>query len=68
MATQFEGIVQEARPNQLFRIEADDGRTVLATLSPALRQRIIKIIPGDRVTIEVSPFDPSRGRIVERHP
>jgi translation initiation factor IF-1 len=64
---QFEGVVEEALPNAMFRVLADNGLNVLATISGRMRQYYIKILPGDRVSVEVSPYDPSRGRITYRH-
>jgi len=64
---EFDGIVQEALPNAMFRVKADNGLGVLATISGRMRQYYIKILPVDRVTVEVSPYDPSRGRITYRH-
>jgi translation initiation factor IF-1 len=62
---EFDGVVQRA--NAMFRVKADNGLSVLATISGRMRQYYIKILPGDRVTVEVSPYDPSRGRITYRH-
>jgi translation initiation factor IF-1 len=64
---QFDGVVQEALPNAMFRVTADNGLEVLATISGRMRRFYIRILPGDRVTVEVSPYDPSRGRITFRH-
>jgi translation initiation factor IF-1 len=64
---EFDGIFQEALPNAMFRVKADNGLGVLATISGRMRQYYIKILPGDRVTVEVSPYDPTRGRITYRH-
>jgi len=64
---QFEGAVEQALPNAMFRVQADNGLGVLATISGRMRRYYIKILPGDRVTVEVSPYDPSRGRITYRH-
>ena len=64
---QFEGIVEEALPNAMFRVTADNGLPILATISGRMRRFWIRILPGDRVTVEVSPYDPSRGRITYRH-
>ncbi|MBI4703827.1 MAG: translation initiation factor IF-1 [Deltaproteobacteria bacterium] len=64
---QFDGTVEEALPNAMFRVKADNGLGVLATISGRMRQYYIKILPGDRVTVEVSPYDPTRGRITYRH-
>ena len=55
---EFDGVVQEALPNAMFRVKADNGLVVLATISGRMRQFYIKILPGDRVTVEVSPYDP----------
>jgi len=64
---QFTGVVDEALPNAMFRVVADNGLGVLATISGKMRQFYIRILPGDRVTVEVSPYDPTRGRITYRH-
>lgn len=64
---EFEGVVEEALPNAMFRVKADNGLVVLATISGRMRQYYIRILPGDRVTVEVSPYDPNRGRITYRH-
>jgi translation initiation factor IF-1 len=62
-----EGIVVEALPNAMFRVELDNGHRVLAHISGKMRMHYIKILPGDRVTVEVSPYDWSRGRITYRY-
>jgi len=64
---EFQGTVQEALPNAMFRVEAENGLEVLATISGRMRRFYIRILPGDKVTVEVSPYDPSRGRITYRH-
>jgi translation initiation factor IF-1 len=64
---QFDGVVDEALPNAMFRVTADNGLSILATISGRMRRHYIRILPGDRVTVEVSPYDPSRGRITYRH-
>jgi len=61
-----EGVVKESLPNAMFRIEIEGGHPVLAHVSGKMRMHFIKILPGDTVTIEVSPYDLSRGRIVYR--
>ena len=66
-AIEIEGTVIESLPNAMFRVKADNGLGVLATISGRMRQYYIKILPGDRVTVEVSPYDPTRGRITYRH-
>jgi translation initiation factor IF-1 len=64
---EFEGTVQEALPNAMFRVKCDNGLNVLATISGRMRQYYIRILPGDRVTVEVSPYDPTKGRVTYRH-
>ena len=63
---QQQGIVVEALPSTNFRVRLTDGREILAHLSGKLRMYRIKILPGDRVTVELSPYDENRGRIVYR--
>ena len=60
------GIVLETLPSTNFRVKLDDGEEVLCHLAGKLRMYKIKILPGDRVTVEMSPYDPTRGRIVYR--
>ena len=62
-----EGVVVEALPNAMFRVELDNGHKVLAHISGKMRMHYIKILPGDRVTVEISPYDWSRGRITYRY-
>ena len=64
---QVEGTVVEALPNAMFRVELESGHKVLAHVSGKMRMHFIKILPGDKVTIELSPYDLSRGRIVYRY-
>ncbi len=61
-----EGEVIEALPNAMFRIKLDSGQVVLAHVSGKMRMHFIKIVPGDRVKIELSPYDLTRGRITYR--
>lgn len=63
---QVEGIVREALPNAMFRVELEQGQVVLAHVSGRMRMNYIRILPGDRVTIELSPYDLTRGRIIYR--
>lgn len=63
---ELRGIVEEALPSTLFRIRCDNGLLVLCTLAGKLRMNRIRILPGDAVTIEVSPYDTSKGRITWR--
>lgn len=64
--TEFDGQVLENLPNAMFRVQLSDGRVVLCTLSGKMRMNYIKILPGDRVKVEMTPYDESRGRIVYR--
>ena len=61
-----DGIVKESLPNTLFRVELEDGLIVLCHLSGKMRMHFIKILPGDRVRIEMTPYDQSKGRIIRR--
>jgi translation initiation factor IF-1 len=62
-----EGKVVEPLPNAMFRVELDNGHTVLAHISGKMRMHFIKILPGDKVTLELSPYDLTRGRITYRY-
>jgi translation initiation factor IF-1 len=64
---QVEGKVIETLPNAMFKVELDNGHTVLAHISGKMRMHFIKILPGDRVTMELSPYDLTRGRITYRY-
>ncbi len=63
---EFEGKVTEALPNATFRVELDNGHKVLAHISGRMRKYYIRIMPGDTVKVEVSPYDLNRGRITYR--
>ena len=65
-AIEVEGVVLESLPNAMFRVELPNGHKVLAHISGKIRLHYIKILPGDRVLIELSPYDLSRGRIAYR--
>ena len=65
-AIELEGEIVEALPNPFFRVQLDDGPSVLGKLSGTMRRRWIRVNPGDRVRIELSPYDLTRGRIVYR--
>lgn len=65
-AIEMEGEVEEALPNAMFRVRLDNGHKVLAHISGRMRKFFIRILPGDRVTVELSPYDLTRGRIVYR--
>ena len=66
-AIQIEGTVVEALPNTQFRVELENGHKVLAHISGKMRMHYIRILPGDRVVVELSPYDLSRGRITYRY-
>ena len=59
-----EGIVAAALPNTMFRVTLTDGRSILTTLTGKMRRNYVRIFPGDRVKIEMTPYDEARGRIV----
>ncbi len=61
-----EGKVVEALPNNMFRVELDNGHKILAYVSGKMRMNWIRILPGDRVTVELSPYDLTRGRVTFR--
>ena len=63
---ELEGTVVETLPNAMFKVELENGHQILAHISGKLRMNFIKILPGDRVKIEMSPYDLSRGRIIWR--
>ena len=63
---EVEGIVQEALPNAMFKVELQNKHTILAHVSGKLRLNYIRIVPGDKVTVEMSPYDLSKGRITWR--
>jgi len=65
-AIEVEGTVMETLPNAMFRVEIEGGHRVLAHVSGKMRMHFIKILPGDRVLLQLSPYDLSRGRIVYR--
>lgn len=65
-AIEVEGTVVEPLPNAMFRVELPNGHRVLAHISGKMRMHFIRILPGDKVTVELSPYDLSRGRIVYR--
>ena len=63
---EFEGTIRESLPNAMFRVELDNGHKVLAHISGKIRKNFIKILPGDRVRVELTPYDLTRGRIIYR--
>ena len=63
---EVEGTVLEALPNAMFKVELENGHQILAHISGKLRTHFIKILPGDKVTLEISPYDLTKGRITWR--
>jgi len=62
-----EGVVAESLPNATFKVKLENGHIILAHISGKMRMNFIKILPGDKVTVEISVYDLSKGRIVYRH-
>ena len=65
-AIEVEAVVSETLPNAMFRVELENGHKVLAHISGKMRKHFIRILPGDKVLVELSPYDLTRGRIVYR--
>ena len=65
-AIEVEGTVRESLPNTMFRVELENGHRILAHLSGKMRKHYIRIVPGDRVKVALSPYDLNRGRIIYR--
>ena len=63
---EFEGTILESLPNAMFQVKLENGHVILAHISGKIRMNFIKILPGDRVTVELTPYDLSRGRITYR--
>jgi translation initiation factor IF-1 len=64
---EVEGTVLETLPNAMFKVELENGHIILAHISGKMRMHYIKILPGDKVTIEMTPYDLTKGRVVYRH-
>ena len=64
---EIDGIVEDTLPNARFKVKLANGHTILAHVSGKIRMHYIRILPGDRVTVEISPYDLTRGRITFRH-
>ena len=64
---EFEGVVNDVLPSAMFRVGLDNGHELLATVADKMRKYRIRILAGDKVTVEVSPYDLARGRIIFRH-
>jgi translation initiation factor IF-1 len=65
--TAIQGTIRETLPNAMYSVELDNGQKVLSHMATTLQTRTVRILPGDRVTVELSPYDPLRGRITQRH-
>lgn len=65
-AIEVEGVIQEALPNAMFRVELPNGHNILGHISGKMRKHYIRILPGDKVKVELSPYDLTRGRITYR--
>lgn len=65
-AIELQGVVKECFPNTTFRVLCDNGHEVLAYLAGKMRRFYIRVLPGDRVTVEITPYDLTKGRIVKR--
>jgi len=65
-AIEVEGVVREPLPNAMFKVELENGHHVLAHISGKMRMHYIRILPGDKVTVELTPYDLTKGRIVFR--
>ncbi len=66
-AIEVEGVITESLPNAMFRVELENGHKILAHVSGKIRMHFIRILPGDRVKVELSPYDLTRGRITYRN-
>lgn len=64
---EIEGVVTECLPNTLFKVELDDEREVLCVLAGKMRRYYIRVLPGDKVKVEMTPYDEKRGRIIYRY-
>ncbi len=64
---EVDGIVEETLPSAMFKVKLANGHTIMAHVSGKIRMNYIRILPGDRVTLEISPYDLTRGRITYRH-
>ena len=65
-AIEVSGVIRENLPNATFKVELENGQTILAYVSGKMRMHFIKILPGDKVTVELSPYDLTKGRITYR--
>jgi len=65
--TEINGIVKQSLPNTMFRVELSDKRLILTTLTGKMRRNYVRIFPGDRVKVEMTPYDEQRGRIIYKY-
>ena len=63
---EMQGTIEEALPNAMFRVRLDNGHVILAYVSGKMRMHFIKILPGDKVLVEISPYERTKGRIIYR--
>ena len=66
-AIELEGVVRETLPNAMFNVELENGHVILCTISGKIRMNYIRILPGDKVDVEISPYDLTKGRITYRY-
>ena len=66
-AVEIDGTVSQALPNTMFRVELTNGKLILATLTGRMRRAYVRVFPGDRVKVEMTPYDEDRGRIVYKY-
>jgi len=64
---EFDGMVTQSLPNTMFRVDLGDGRAILATLTGKLRKSFVRVFPGDKVRVEMTPYDEVRGRIIFKY-
>lgn len=64
---EIDGVIEDTLPNAMFKVKLQNGHEILAHVSGKIRMHYIRILPGDRVTVEISPYDLTRGRITFRH-
>lgn len=64
---EIDGVVEDTLPNAMFKVKLSNGHEIIAHVSGKIRMHYIRILPGDRVTVEISPYDLTRGRITFRH-
>ncbi len=65
--TEINGVVKQSLPNTMFRVELSDERVILTTLTGKMRRNYVRIFPGDRVRVEMTPYDEQRGRIIYKY-